>query len=81
MRIKEIVRITRGKLLSGDPAREIDPSKISTDSRTIKKGDFFIALKGPNFDGNDFVDDVLYKGACGIITTNHPPPPPPGTTA
>ena len=74
MNVREIVKITHGKLLSGNPDKEIIPSKISADSRTIKKGDFFIALKGPNFDGNDFVDDVLYKGACGIITTNHQPP-------
>ncbi len=67
MKIKEIVKITGGKLLSGSPAVEIDPSRISTDSRTIKKGDFFIALKGPNFDGNDFVKKVLKKGAIGAI--------------
>ena len=71
MRIKEIVRITRGKLLSGDPAREIDPSKISTDSRTIAKGDLFIALKGTNFDGNDFVGEVLKKGAIGAILSGN----------
>ncbi len=74
MKVTEIVKITRGKLLSGDPASEIDPAKISTDSRRIKKGEFFIALKGSNFDGNDFVEDVIRKGACGAITANRQPP-------
>ncbi|MDP3730487.1 MAG: UDP-N-acetylmuramoyl-tripeptide--D-alanyl-D-alanine ligase [Candidatus Omnitrophota bacterium] len=47
----------------------IDPAKMSTDSRTIKRGEFFIALKGPNFDGNGFVEDVFSKGAIGAIVS------------
>lgn len=69
MKIKEILKITNGKLLSGNPRAEIDLSKISTDSRMIEKGSFFIALKGPNFDGDDFVSDAFRKGACGAIVT------------
>ncbi|MFH0763771.1 MAG: UDP-N-acetylmuramoyl-tripeptide--D-alanyl-D-alanine ligase [Candidatus Omnitrophota bacterium] len=69
MTVKEIVRITQGELLSGGLNTDIDLSKISTDSRTIKKGDFFIALKGPNFDGNEFVEDVFRKGATGAIVS------------
>ncbi|MDO8525512.1 MAG: Mur ligase family protein, partial [Candidatus Omnitrophota bacterium] len=73
MRVKEIVKITRGKLLSGDPERDIDPAKISTDSRTIHKGEFFIALSGANFDGNCFVKEAFRKGACGALSTIHYP--------
>lgn len=36
--------------------------KISIDSRTIQKGDIFIPVKGPNFDGHDFIEDVIKKG-------------------
>tara|TARA_B100000427_G_scaffold274781_1_gene243067 strand:- start:5374 stop:6501 length:1128 start_codon:yes stop_codon:yes gene_type:complete len=36
--------------------------KVSIDSRTISKGDYFIPVKGENFDGYDFVDDVIAKG-------------------
>ena len=36
--------------------------KISIDSRTIQPGDTFIPVKGPNFDGRDFIDDVIKKG-------------------
>ena len=77
MKVKEILKVTRGKLLSGSPDAEIDLAKISTDSRAIKKGEFFIALKGHNFDGNDFVEDVLKKGAIGAITINQQPIPRP----
>lgn len=40
---------------------------ISTDTRTIKKKDLFIALAGKNFDGHDFIKDAFSKGACGAI--------------
>ena len=36
---------------------------ISTDTRTIKPGDIFFAIKGDQFDGHDFVDQALEKGA------------------
>jgi len=42
--------------------------KVSIDTRTIKKGEYFVPIKGPNFDGNKFVDDALKKGARGVIT-------------
>jgi UDP-N-acetylmuramoyl-tripeptide--D-alanyl-D-alanine ligase len=42
---------------------------ISTDSRKIKKGDLFIPLRGPNFDGRDFILDALKKGAAGAVSS------------
>ena len=42
-------------------------SGVSTDSRTIKKGELFIALKGPNFDGSRYVDAALKNGAAGAV--------------
>lgn len=69
MKVKEILKVTRGRLLSGDPGKDIDLSKVSTDSRLVKKGEFFIALKGANFNGDNFVGEALCKGAVGVITT------------
>ena len=40
---------------------------VSIDSRTVEKGDLFIALKGPNFDGHQFVADALNNGAAAAI--------------
>jgi len=37
--------------------------KISIDSRTVQPGDFFIPIKGENFDGRNFIQDALNKGA------------------
>ncbi len=42
---------------------------ISTDSRQIKKGMVFVALKGNRFDGHDFIDKIAQKGAIGAIVS------------
>ncbi|MGL9717583.1 MAG: UDP-N-acetylmuramoyl-tripeptide--D-alanyl-D-alanine ligase [Wolbachia sp.] len=42
---------------------------ISTDTRSIKKGDLFIALKGKNFDGHDFLHEAFLKGAAAAIVS------------
>ena len=38
-------------------------SGISIDDRTIQPGDLFIAFKGDKFDGHDFVQSAITKGA------------------
>lgn len=43
---------------------------ITTDSRSVKNGDLFFALKGDNFDGNVFAADALAKGAAYCIVDN-----------
>ncbi len=40
---------------------------VSTDSRTLSKGDVFVALRGENFDGHKFLDEVYAKGAAAVI--------------
>lgn len=61
----KIVSFTKGFLISGDP--EVLFTGISTDTRTISKGDLFIALRGENFDGHDFIDIAVEKGAAGTV--------------
>lgn len=60
-----IARAVAGTLRSGDPGREA--GGVVTDSRTVKPGDLFVALKGPRFDGHTFVPEVLAAGAAGVI--------------
>jgi UDP-N-acetylmuramoyl-tripeptide--D-alanyl-D-alanine ligase len=46
---------------------------ISTDTRTIRDGELFFALQGPNFDGRDYVGVAAAQGAAGAVvarTTN-----------
>ena len=42
-------------------------SGISTDTRTIKKKNIFFCLKGPNFNGNLFIDQAIALGASFVI--------------
>jgi len=69
MKVKEIIKITKARLLSGYSSSEIALDRISTDSRGIRKGDIFLALEGPNFDGNKFVRDAFNKGASAAIVS------------
>ena len=41
---------------------------VSIDSRTIKKGNLFVAIKGENFDGHQFINDAVKKGSAAIVT-------------
>lgn len=41
---------------------------ISTDSRNIKQGDVFFALRGENFDGNNFALKALEQGAAAVVS-------------
>ena len=40
---------------------------VETDTRKLKKGDLFFALKGPNFNGNDYAGEAFEKGASYVI--------------
>ena len=42
---------------------------VSTDTRQIKDGELFVALVGPNFNGNQFVDTAAEQGACAAIVS------------
>ena len=44
---------------------------ISTDSRNLKKGDLFVAIKGPTFDGHDYVVKALETGAIAALVDSH----------
>lgn len=40
---------------------------VSIDTRTLEKGDIFVAIKGDRFDGSEFVKEALLKGAVAAI--------------
>jgi len=63
--VNELLKSTKGKLISGKRNSAI--AGISIDSRTIKLNEAFIAIKGNNFDGHDFIEDVIKKGARAVI--------------
>src|SRR5262245_47772510 len=42
-------------------------TRISTDSRTLQRGDLFVAIRGENFDGHSFVGKAAERGAIGAV--------------
>lgn len=66
LKCKEIIKAVDGKLLSG--SLEAEFSNITTDSRSVKNGDFFIPLEGEKFDGHDYVFSSFERGASGCFT-------------
>lgn len=66
--LEEILKVTNGTLLMGSGSG-VYPS-VSIDSRTIGRGELFIAIKGKNFDGHEFVVQALMKGAGGAIISD-----------
>lgn len=64
MRGEELARILRAKI-KGDARAKI--RGFSIDSRKIKEGEVFIALKGERYDGHDFVSDAFRRGAVGAV--------------
>ena len=67
MKVKDILKITNGKLICGD--ENIEVNHFSRDTREIKEGDTYIALKGEKFDGNDFCKDAINNGAKVCIVS------------
>ena len=61
---KEIAKITGGELIGGS----IRVNSVSTDTRTLKKGALFIAVKGERFDGNDYIKQAAENGAAAAIS-------------
>lgn len=70
IRIEEIAKLTDAEILSGtEKELKTDIQNFSTDTRAIKKGDFYIPLKGERFDGEQFINTAVENGAIGYFTT------------
>ena len=52
-----------GELIGADRAY----TGVSTDTRTLKPGELFVALRGPRFNANDFVAAAEAAGAAGAV--------------
>lgn len=61
MNLKDIIEGTKGVLLH--EGVKIGFSNLVIDSRKIKEGDVFLAIKGENFDGHEFIGSAIESGA------------------
>jgi UDP-N-acetylmuramoyl-tripeptide--D-alanyl-D-alanine ligase len=67
--IFQVAEFAEGSLSSGGGTVAID--KIGTDSRTLKRGELFVALRGENFDGHNFIESAAKAGAAGAIVESN----------
>ncbi|BCA55826.1 UDP-N-acetylmuramoyl-tripeptide--D-alanyl-D-alanine ligase [Nitrospira sp. KM1] len=67
--IEELREVISVKVLAGETSTSAKRRirGVATDSRSIRRGDLFVALRGERFDGHDFIAAVLAKGATGVI--------------
>ncbi len=61
----EAAKAAKGRVAYGEPGKRA--SGISTDTRTMRPGQAFIALSGPNFNGHDFLQTAASKGAPWVM--------------
>jgi UDP-N-acetylmuramoyl-tripeptide--D-alanyl-D-alanine ligase len=61
----EILKATGGSLIKG--GAEWSCRGLSTDTRTLREGNLFIALMGDHFDGHDYLAAATAKGAAGLL--------------
>lgn len=64
-------RLAGGRLVGADRAF----AGVSSDSRSIAPGDLFVALRGPRFNGNEFVDAARAAGAAAALVDTPSPSP------
>jgi len=65
--VREILEATGGKLVQGNPRARI--AGISTDTRTIKGRELFVAIKGNNFNGHDFIPSAIKKSSAALVVS------------
>jgi UDP-N-acetylmuramoyl-tripeptide--D-alanyl-D-alanine ligase len=63
----DILALPHHKAIGFDGLKNFKIHGISIDSRTIKAGELFIAIRGDQFDGHNFISKAIEMGAAGII--------------
>ena len=56
-----------------DGARQASVDDVTHDSRQAREGTLFVAIRGATVDGHRFLDDVMRRGAVGVISESDPP--------
>ena len=63
MNLFKLADISKGRLFGAS----LNINGFSIDTRSIKNNDLFIALKGENFDGHEFISEAISKGAGALV--------------
>jgi len=68
MTLADALAMVPGAALVGDATRAFE--RVHTDTRTLRAGDLFVALKGERFDAHDFLPQARAAGAVAAIATH-----------
>lgn len=66
LELKDLDKLTDSDVLNYEKLNR-GITGVSTDSRKLKKGELFFAIKGDRFDGHDYLPDVMQKGASAAV--------------
>ena len=77
--LQYIAKACAGEQLTGSPDTLV--RRVCTDSRAVRPGDVFFALSGGQFDGHDFLKEVMGKNAAAAVVSRQRLPVPPLTGA
>ena len=70
MSVRDVVVATGGRLLSG--SQDASLSELFIDSREVKPGGLFVALRGEKQDGHGFIPQAIERGAAGVLCERPP---------
>ena len=67
LKAREVAELTGGTLVSGSAETVVEA--VSIDTRTLERGDLFVAIQGPHHDGHDYIGSAIAGGALGVIVS------------
>ncbi|MFD1423582.1 UDP-N-acetylmuramoyl-tripeptide--D-alanyl-D-alanine ligase [Laceyella sediminis] len=70
-----ISHVTGGKLVGPPTARHLLVRGVSTDTRTLQANQLYVPLVGERFDGHQFLNQAVDKGAAAALWSSHQPVP------
>lgn len=70
MKLKDLLEGGVYRMIQGDA--EVDIRAVQFDSRKIEEGDLFVAQRGVNVDGHDFIEKAIEAGAVGVVCEKMP---------
>ena len=78
MKLSEIIQDIKPMTVTGDTSVEVNG--IHIDSRKIAEGYLFVAMKGTQVDGHQYIDKAIAQGACAVLLEDMPANPSPEIT-
>src|SRR3989304_1860335 len=64
IQVTKLLQMAYGKMVQTE---DVIVRKIAYDSRTVEKGDVFVAIRGMKLDGHRFIEDAVRQGARAVV--------------